>query len=79
MLMDIKWTPQLTAKWQSFYDNAARDVIFGRSPFVKIETLATLPSYQDLEPIQCNWASRQKASVLFVMVTLIAKKTLVHF
>lgn len=79
MLMDIKWTPQLAAQWQKFYDNAARGVIYGRSPIVKIEKFTTLPIYQDMEPVKCNWASRQKAPVIFMFVVLIVKKTLRYF
>jgi hypothetical protein len=53
-LLNIEWTPELAAKWQEFYDNAARVVYFGSAGHFEEEFFATLPKYEDLKSLECK-------------------------
>ncbi|CAF0896092.1 unnamed protein product [Adineta ricciae] len=79
ILIKIKWTPQLVAQWQSFYDNTARGVTYGRSPFIIVETFAALPKYQDLEPERCSRACHTQISISSILIVLLARKAKTFF
>ncbi|CAF4071354.1 unnamed protein product, partial [Adineta steineri] len=53
-LLDIKWTPELAAQWQEYYNNAPRLSLFVRDGHFVIEPLGLLPKYRDLEPALCK-------------------------
>ncbi|CAF1144593.1 unnamed protein product [Adineta ricciae] len=74
ILVKIKWTPQLVAQWQSFYDSTARGVTYGQSPFIIAETFAALPKYQDLEPERCSRACHTQISISSILIVLLARK-----
>src|ERR1700722_10305504 len=52
-LRNLEWTPESALKWQEFYNNASRYVIYGTDGR-QVEILPRLPKYEDLEPTQCN-------------------------
>ena len=54
LLLNIKWTPALAAKWQEFYDNTARVNYFGSAGHFEEEFFATLPKYTDLQSPECK-------------------------
>ena len=76
MLMEIKWTPKLTAEWQAFYDSAARVAKYGRTLHFQTLPFLTLPTYEDLNDAQCNFACREKAFALCLFASLIIMKML---
>ncbi|CAF3997847.1 unnamed protein product [Adineta steineri] len=53
-LLDIKWTPELAAQWQEYYNNAPRLSLFVREGHFVSEPLGLLPKYRDLEPTLCK-------------------------
>jgi hypothetical protein len=52
-LLDIKWTPELVAQWQEYYNTAPRLSLFIRGGHFESEPLGILPKYQDLKPAFC--------------------------
>jgi len=74
-LLDLKWTPELAARWQEFYNSASRLVIYGRSGQMQSQILETLPTYKDLQPDECPKSTgyRQTFSIFFLIVSFLIK------
>ena len=75
-LRDLKWTPELTSKWQEFYNNASRVVISGSAGNFKFDELPMLPEYKDLKAEECkrrisNSATRHNAFAIFLLTIVI--------
>ena len=79
MLLDIKWTPELAAEWQKFYDNAPHGVLYGGGIQFQTESFATLPKYEDLNLPQCKSSAHlEKTFVLFVFFSFIIQKIFIE-
>jgi hypothetical protein len=77
-LLEINWTSELKAKWQKFYDDAARLVIYGGGGNFSLENIPGLPEYEDLKPPECkrgisSSATRQSSIVILTIVSLVTK------
>jgi hypothetical protein len=74
--MEQKWTPESISKWQEFYNNAPRVVIYGLAGNFSYESLTKLPEYKDLKPSECkrdisNSAIRQNSLILFTLISFL--------
>ena len=52
--MNLTWTSESIARWQQFYNDASRLVIFGGNVDYNLEVLAHLPKYGDLKEESCD-------------------------
>jgi hypothetical protein len=75
-LLERKWTPESIVKWQEFYNDASRMIFSGASSNFSVETLSTLPKYEDLTPSKCkrgipNSTIRQNSFILLTLISFL--------
>jgi hypothetical protein len=77
-----KWSPESIGKWQDFYNNASRYLVYGDGVKFSSEYLPRLPEFKDLKPAECkrsipSLAIRQHSFAFFTLIpflTVIIKK-----
>ena len=52
-LNNIKWTSEMKSKWEEFYKNGSRRILFGGSDHFQTDLEVNLPVYQDFQDEQC--------------------------
>jgi hypothetical protein len=53
-LRDIKWTPESKLKWQEFYNDSPRDLMYGGGGNFTMVDQPRLPKYEDFKPAECQ-------------------------
>ncbi len=56
-LLAMKWSPESVEKWQDFYSNASRYLMYGDSGNFSSEYLPRLPEFKDLKSSECQRSS----------------------
>jgi len=56
-LSALKWSPESIGKWQEFYNNASRYIIYGDAGNFSSEYLPRLPEFKDLKSSECQRSS----------------------